>query len=212
MMYRKYILKLFCLMLFLILSTGNALAHKVTVFAWVEGDTVLGESKFSGGKKAQNSEIIVWDLNGRELLRTRTNEKGEFSFPIPEKTAMRIELIAGMGHKAEWIIPLEDFGETVTAENTQVEKIDSSEPGAKSDSRQTAQTTVNIDPVQLETIVEKAVTKALNQKITPLTKMVADLEQKGPSMNEILGGIGYIFGLMGVAMYFSSRRKKQATS
>ncbi len=196
-------------MLFLIFSTGNALAHKVTVFAWVEGDTVLGESKFSGGKKVQNSEIIVWDLNGRELLRTRTNEKGEFSFPIPEKTAMRIELIAGMGHKAEWIIPLEDLEETVTVKNTKEEKVTAAEPVAKSNS---GQTTATIDPVQLEAIVEKAVTKALNQKITPLTKMVADLEQKGPSMNEILGGIGYIFGLMGVAMYFSSRRKKQSTS
>jgi nickel transport protein len=38
--------------------------------------------------------------------------------------------------------------------------------------------------------------------------MVADLEQKGPTMNEIVGGIGYIFGLMGVAIYFSSRKKK----
>lgn len=191
-----------------ILSSGNALAHKVTVFAWVEGDTVLGESKFSGGKKAQNSEIIVWDLNGKELLRTRTNEKGEFSFPIPEKTAMRIELIAGMGHKAEWTIPLEDLEETVVAESTRAEEIKTPEPAAKTDSGQAVQTAVSIDPAQLEAIVEKAVTKALNKKITPLTKMVADLEQKGPSINEILGGIGYIFGLMGVAMYFSSRRKK----
>ena len=108
---RKFYIKISCLMLFFILLTGNALAHKVTVFAWVEGDTVLGESKFSGGRKAQNSEIIVRDMNGKELLRTRTNDKGDFSFPIPEKTAMRIELIAGMGHKAEWTIPLEELGE-----------------------------------------------------------------------------------------------------
>lgn len=207
-MYRKYFIKLSCLMLFLILSGGNALAHKVTVFAWVEGDTVLGETKFSGGKKAQNAEIIVWDLNGKELLRTQTNEKGEFSFPIPEKTAMRIELIAGMGHKAEWTIPLEDLGETIAAPSTLDEETPAPEPAAKPDSGQAVQAAASIDPAQLESIVEKAVTKALNKKITPLTKMVADLEQKGPSMNEILGGIGYIFGLMGVAMYFSSRKKK----
>lgn len=195
-------------MLFFILSTGNALAHKVTVFAWVEGDTVLGESKFSGGKKAQNAEIIVWDLNGKELLRTRTNKKGEFSFPIPEKTAMRIELIAGMGHRGEWTIPLEDLEESVAGKTSQKEKGPPLEPVAKTDSGQAVHTQVPIDSVQLEAIVEKAVNRALNQKITPLTKMVADLEQKGPSINEIFGGIGYIFGLMGVAMYFSSRRKK----
>ncbi len=206
-MYQKYLIKLFCLMLFLILSTGNALAHKVMVFAWVEGDTVLGESKFSGGKKVQNSEIIVWDLNGRELLRTRTNEKGEFSFPIPEKTAMRIELIAGMGHKSEWTIPLEDLGETVTTKSAPKKQIEPQAPRADPDSGQEAQTPASIDPAQLEAMVEKAVTRALNKKITPLTKMVANLEHNDPSMHEILGGIGYIFGLMGAAMYVSSRKK-----
>jgi len=195
-------------MLFFIASSGNALAHKVTVFAWVEGNTVLGESKFSGGKKAQNAEIIVWDMNGKELLRTRTNEKGEFSFPIPEKTAMRIELIAGMGHKAEWTIPLEELGEVSADKSVQKEGIKTPEPGAKPESEQAAQTPATIDPGQLEAIVEKVVTKALNKKITPLTKMVADLEQKGPSMSEVVGGIGYIFGLMGVALYFSSRKKQ----
>nr|WP_319394976.1 hypothetical protein [uncultured Desulfobacter sp.] len=208
MRYQKYFIKLSCLMLFFILSSGNALAHKVTVFAWVEGDTVLGESKFSDGKKAQNAEIIVWDTNGNELLRTRTNKKGEFTFPIPEKTAMRIELIAGMGHKAEWTIPLEDLGEVSTDKSAPEEGIKPPATPAKPHSGQAAQTQTAVDPDQLEAIVEKAVTKALDKKITPLTKMVADLAQQGPSMNEIIGGIGYIFGLMGVAVYFSSRKKR----
>ena len=82
------------------------------------------------------------------------------------------------------------------------------EPAVKPVSEQAAQTPATIDSAQLEAIVEKAVTTALNKKITPLTKMVADLEQKGPSINDIIGGIGYIFGLMGVAIYFSSRKKQ----
>jgi len=208
MIYRKYVIRLFCLILFFILSSGNALAHKVTVFAWVEGDIVLGEGKFSGGKKTQNSEIIVWDLNGKELLRTRTNKKGEFSFPVPAKSAMRIELIAGMGHKAEWTIPLEDIDDNAAAKSTQNVRTPEPEPTESTAHTQAAYPAAAIDPAQLEAIVEKAVTKALNKKITPLTKMVADLKQKGPTMNEIFSGIGYIFGLMGVAMYFSSRKKK----
>lgn len=218
MLHRKYFISLPCLMIFALLFHGTALAHKVTVFAWVEGNTVLGESKFSGGRKAQNAEIIVWDLNGKELLRTKTNEKGEFSFPLPGKTAMRIELIAGTGHKGQWMIPLEDIDDTALAlpPGDAVKPVP--EPEEKTDPEQVAPAAAapaaaapvaaSIDQAQLEAIVEKAVTKALNQKITPLTKMVADLEQKGPSINEIIGGIGYILGLMGVAMYFSSRKKK----
>ena len=208
MMSRKYFIRLAYLMLFLMLSSDTALAHKVTVFAWVEGDTILGESKFSGGKKVQNSEIIVWDLNGKELLRTRTNKKGEFSFPIPAKTTLRVELVAGMGHKAEWTIPLEDIDETAAAQSPRDAGPPPPEPAGNTDSGQAAHQAAPIDPAKLEAIVEKAVTKALDKKITPLTKMVADLAQKGPAMNEIIGGIGYIFGLMGVAIYFSSRKKK----
>lgn len=206
MIYQKFITGLFYLIFFFIFLTGPALAHKVTVFAWVEGNTVLGEAKFSGGKKAQNSEIVVWDLNGKELLRTRTNKKGEFSFPVPAKTAMRIELIAGMGHKAEWTIPLEDIDETAakSALNTKTPPPESDGLALQPQVMTPAAAT---DPARLEAIVEKAVTKALNKKITPLTKMVADLEEKGPTMTEIFGGIGYIFGLMGVALYVSSRKK-----
>ncbi|NWH05265.1 hypothetical protein [Desulfobacter latus] len=207
-MNRRYFIKLACLMLFFILSGGNALAHRVTVFAWVEGNTVLGEGKFSGGKKAQNAEIIVRDVKGKELLRTRTNKKGEFSFPIPAKTGMRIELIAGMGHKAEWIIPLEDIYDTPTIKNTRDSGTPPPAPPENTAPGQAAHPSVSIDPAQLEAIVEKAVTKALNKKITPLTGMVADLTQKGPTIDKIFGGIGYIFGLMGVAIYFSSRKKK----
>lgn len=207
---KKILFNISCLMLFLLLFQGNALAHKVTVFAWVERDIVLGQGKFSGGKKAQNSQIIVRDLNGKELLRTTTNENGEFSFPIPTKTAMRIELIAGMGHRAEWTIPLEDIDETAAAQSAlEDETPPQPAPGAKNTSpAPAAHTTESIDPAQLEAIVERAVTKALNKKITPLTKMVADLEQKGPTLSDIFGGIGYIFGLMGVAIYFSSRKMK----
>ena len=207
-MNQTYFKKISCLMLFFILLSGTALAHRVTVFAWVEGDTVQGEGKFSGGKKAQHSEIIVWGLNGTELLRTRTNKKGEFSFPIPAKTAMRIELVASMGHKAEWTIPLEDLDDTATIKSAQDAGTPPPVPAGNRPSEQAAHQSTTIDPAQLEAIVEKAVTKALNKKITPLTRIVADLEQKGPTINEILGGIGYIFGLMGVAIYFSSRKKK----
>lgn len=196
-------------MVFVLFFHGNALAHKVTVFAWVEGDTVLGEGKFSGGKKVQNSEIIVWDLNGKELLRTRTNKKGSFSFPIPEKTALRIELIAGQGHKADWTIPLEDIDETAAMPSLPDAGTPALGHGGHTDQGQTADPPASIAPAQLEAILENAVTKALDKKITPLTQMVADLAQKGPAMSEIIGGIGYIFGLMGVAIYFSSRKKKQ---
>jgi nickel transport protein len=79
-------------------------AHGVSVFAWVEGDTVFVESKFSGGKRVNAGKIIVTDPQGTELLAGTTNEKGEFSFKVPKKTELKIVLLAGTGHRGEWTI------------------------------------------------------------------------------------------------------------
>ena len=81
------------------LCAANASAHKVIVFAWVEGDTVYTESKFNGGKKVKGGQITVTDLQGSPLLTGQTDDQGKFSFRLPQKTAMKVELIAGMGHR-----------------------------------------------------------------------------------------------------------------
>jgi hypothetical protein len=75
----------------------------------VEGDTVHTESKFSGGRLVNGGEVRVYDLKGKELLSGKTNAQGEFSFKIPQKTAMKIVLQAGMGHRGDWTIPLSEI-------------------------------------------------------------------------------------------------------
>jgi nickel transport protein len=37
-------------------------------------------------------------------------------------------------------------------------------------------------------------------------KLIRDTRKDGPSITEIIGGIGYIFGLFGLVMYFKSRK------
>ena len=57
---------------------------------------------------------------------------------------------------------------------------------------------------------EKSVVKTGNgeYKLKPVIKMLRESTNRGPTISEILGGIGYIFGLMGVGAYFHYRRKK----
>ncbi|MEE9496422.1 MAG: hypothetical protein V3V39_07830, partial [Desulfobacterales bacterium] len=84
-------------------------AHRVNLFAWVEGDTVYVESKFSGGKKVKAGKIIVTDPQGNELVKGTTNDQGEFSFKVPKKVDLKIVLLAGAGHRAEWTIPVTEI-------------------------------------------------------------------------------------------------------
>jgi len=188
------------------LVVGSASAHKVIIFAWVEGDTVYTESKFSGGKRVQKGDVMVYDLKGNLLLKGKTSEQGEFSFKIPEKTAMKIVLLAGMGHRAEWTVPLEEIQgiASETSETTTNQSTITKEPDKQTHS--VSVTNLSPDDIQL------AFEKALDKKLKPVMKKLAESQEHGPTVKDILGGIGYILGLVGVASYFHYRRKTKDLS
>ncbi len=177
---RRLLVYLFFLSIF-IFSDIPAFAHKVSIFAWVEGDTVYTQSKFSRGRKTKGAPVIVFDLDGNKLLEGKTDDNGEFSFKIPKKTALKVVLKASMGHMAEWKIPLEEINPTLSSESYGI-------------SRQE---------------IKKLIDESLDKKLAPIMNMLADSYEDGPSLTEIISGIGYIFGLVGVAMYFAIRKKKK---
>jgi nickel transport protein len=197
----------------LFLPFSRALAHNVTVFAWVEGDTVHVESKFSGGRRPVAAPVEVYDARGNLLLKGVTDEKGEFSFKVPEKTEMKVVLLAGMGHKGEWIIPFSDL-EAVSAGTTAQAAETNSQSSKQTDPNQvkSAISTVGGNPVPAGYVtaaeIRNAVEGALDTKLKPVMKLLVETRQSGPSVTDILGGIGYIFGLIGVAAYFSAKRRK----
>ncbi len=189
----------------LLLLSENVFAHKVNIFAYAENGKVFTESYFSDGKGAMNSMVEVFDgRNKKSLLTGKTNKNGEFSFKIPQATDLRIVITASMGHKNEYILSEDEvkaaLGKTKTANNL----------ASKSTKREEKQTslkaTTPIDSSKLETIVERAIEK----KISPIMKKLMKMEEQmsKPSISEILGGIGYILGLMGVVIYFKYRLKK----
>ena len=197
----------------LLLFCSLALAHNVTVFAWVEGDTVHVESKFSGGRRPVAAPVEVYDSRGNLLLKGATDEKGEFSFKVPKKTEMKVVLLAGMGHKGEWIIPFSDL-ETVSADATAQAAETNSQSSISTDPNQakSAIPTVSGNPVPAGYVtaadIRNAVESALDTKLKPVMKLLVETRQSGPSVTDILGGIGYIFGLIGVAAYYSAKRRK----
>lgn len=194
----------------LYLVAGPASAHRVNLFAWIEGDTVFLESKFAGGRKVKAGKIVVMDPAGHELLEGVTDDQGEFSFKIPERTDLRIILIAGQGHQAEWTIPATEIEQMPAAalnESNAGKPASSKTADAAPSSAPATESMVAapaMDLQQLEILIEKI----LDQKLKPITKMLVEARDRSPSVSDILGGIGYILGLIGIAAYFHSRRQK----
>ncbi|MHC1789121.1 hypothetical protein [Solidesulfovibrio sp.] len=67
---------------------------------------------------------------------------------------------------------------------------------------QAGPTVATMDPAALEALVENAVEK----KIAPLRAMLVAGQEKGPGLSEIIGGIGWLVGLAGMAAACRSRR------
>lgn len=192
---------------------GPALAHRVNVFAWVEGNTIHTQSKFGGGRKAMDAPIEVYDDQGKKLLEGRTDANGEFSFVIPKRSALKIVLKAGMGHQNQWVVPLDE----ILAGGAPLEKSSeaalpwvamTAQPGSpKEDMAGQQKPTAPQISEALVKRMELAVEKAVEKKIQPLTRMLAESRPDRPSLTDILGGLGYILGLVGIGAYVHSRKK-----
>jgi nickel transport protein len=56
-------------------------------------------------------------------------------------------------------------------------------------------------------MLEETVNKALEHQLAPVKEMLTELTIHQTSLTDIIGGIGYILGLFGLAAYFLSKRK-----
>ncbi len=82
----------------LLFSTA-AMAHKVNVFAYVEGGKVYTESYFPDGSPVEGGKVLVYDSQDNLLLEGVTDKAGLFSFDVPKVDDLTIVIEATMGHK-----------------------------------------------------------------------------------------------------------------
>ena len=53
--------------------------------------------------------------------------------------------------------------------------------------------------------IDQAIEKALDKKLAPVLRMLAEMHEQKVRLTDVLGGIGYIIGLVGVAAYFKRK-------
>jgi nickel transport protein len=153
---------------------------------------------------------MVRDPQGVELISGLTNEIGEYSFKVPKQSDLRITISTGEGHQGKWTVRATELqgpayaeqSETGTGERLTIKKDSliykpSLPPG-------TATTDSSSQADELEAIIESV----LDRKLKPIIRMLAETQQKGPNTKDILAGIGYIIGLVGITAYFHNRKKK----
>jgi nickel transport protein len=188
---------LFSILLFFF-SSCIGFAHSVSIFAWVEGDTIYTESYFADGTRVKNGKIEVLDSKGDVVHQGITDENGEYSFKIPEYDNLTLVLDASMGHRATFEISAEELRGTYKGGD----KDDDISSEISSDTNSEIRN-VSIDEIRT------AVREEVSEQLKPVLRDLALLRSKRSiSTREIFAGIGYVLGLMGIAMYFKSKKKK----
>lgn len=184
-----------CALALLFIMGASAHAHGVYIFAWVEGDTIHTDSYFNSEEKVKDGVVKVFNSSEDMLLEGKTDANGEFSFKIPGKPPLRIVLETSMGHGSEFLLELDD---QTGIEETQV-------PPEENKEHQRPWTSPSPEDVDQ---IRKVVEETLDSRLKPISKALAEIErEKGPGLTEIIAGIGYIFGIMGVILYFRTKKK-----
>jgi len=197
----------FCGVVLLILGlavSAIAEAHKVNMFAYIDGDRVFIEGYFSDGNKARNSEVAVYNEAGDKVLTGVTGEDGTYSFKIPAKGPLRVTLNAGMGHKTEYTVSADELaGES--------ELDTSGGGGAGPADSQPIRNTAGVTAAPTKGPEPSVVRRAVGDAIKPLMRSMSALEARR-GFSDIVGGIGFIVGILGTVFYLKARKLSQHKS
>ncbi len=196
-MKNKLYLILIFTFLIIIMMDVSIFAHKVNVFAYIEGGKIYTESYFNDGKKCIESKIEVFDNRGNKLLEGLTDKEGEFSFEVPSEDGdLKIVLTASMGHRAEYSISANEIrGSTGLIKEENEEPVSIVFPETSS-----------LDLKEIQSIIEDT----LDEKLKPIMREMIEIKKSQEdkiSPTEIIGGIGYIVGIFGIIAYFLGRKR-----
>ncbi|WP_108683272.1 cobalt ABC transporter permease [Methyloceanibacter sp. wino2] len=190
------------LILLILMPVHSALAHKVIASVYASGDVIEGEIGFSNGDMAPNELVEVFDEDGNKLGETKTDEEGFFTFRPTKPVAHLFKSNLGSGHVATVRMEAEELPDIAGAEPVAADTATATE--TKTDSASSAQ-----EGAADETVTQaqlKLITKAVQKQIIPLRRDIDAYKEKNDIQN-VLGGIGYIFGLFGLGFYIAARRK-----
>jgi nickel transport protein len=170
-----------------------AQAHKVSIFATAQGGVIDGECYFSGGGAPSGAMLQVLGPEGKKIGDAKTDEAGRFKYEPKTAVDHTFVLNTGDGHRAEFTVTAAEIGGvSAEAPRTATPRVTSGE----APSTETA----------LPDDLDRRVADAVAREIQPLRRQL-DAYQSRATLHDILGGIGYIVGVMGLLFFLLNRKR-----
>lgn len=185
------------LSLLLLAVSSGTWAHKVIFDVYPSGSVIEGELGFSNGDMAPEQLISVQDESGLEIAQIYTDSDGFFVFTPAKKVAMTFVADLGSGHVAQASVAPEDMTGAYVASAALVTGVPVVEQ--------------QIQVAKVVSAVPASVAEELRKLSSEMKNMRREIKayKEKQNLQTVLGGIGYIIGLVGLAYYFAARRKLQ---
>lgn len=208
----------------LLMHTGVASAHSLQVFAAADGAWIRGQVQFAGGRPAPGMEVLIMGADGKVKAMLQTDSSGSFNYRPKAPQDLLVVAKSADGHRAQWPIGASElqgaFGAAAVGGSD-----DAHAPGLPASSSVTADphphphahgdadldaavvTRAGADVAQLDPAVFAAIEQAVARQVRPLRESLAEAQARA-GLRDVLGGIGYIFGLAGLGLWWTSRRDR----
>lgn len=201
-----------------VLGTASpAAAHKASVFAAVQGKVISGEAYFRDGSPLRNAQVTVFEPAGTKLGETKTDAEGKFSFEPRRRCDHRLVVDGGEGHAAEYTVRAEELPSGLSDGKAAGANPGPAQPLSPPQGSQPP-SAVPDSPARPTTPQAAPGMADLHGKLEALEKQIVQLRRDlaarddSTRFRDVLGGIGYILGLMGLAFYFLGTRRKAESS
>jgi len=178
--------------------------------------------------------VELRDASGALAAQTRTRPDGTFSLDVPPGATppLTVVLKAGDGHQSDYTLTAKDLGQGVAPAPAAAPPAQPVAPPASASTPDAAPAsaapgtpgprdaapsapaaapspgTAALDEARLQAVVQQATANALEQHLAPLRLELARLaaQAEGNRLRDIVGGLGWIAGLVGLAAWFKRRR------
>ena len=180
----------------LLVLSAPAEAHKLKVFATTTGAAIDGYAYFVPGGRAQDMTVTVAGPDGAVLMAGKTDSEGAFHYEATRRIDTTITVDGGDGHVARATVAASDLPDSLPGGAGAV-------AGPSAPQASSAPPEARPSDAALRAVVEDSVARA----IRPLREEI-DAAQEKIWMHDVLGGVGIIFGVGGLAFGASEYWKR----
>lgn len=184
-----------------------AAAHKLKVFAAVQGNAVTGYAFFIGGGRAQGTSWVAKDAQGAVLAEGETDDEGRFRFvrPASVTSAITVTVDTHDGHIASATLVASRFGAIAGAAAAPATSVasEANEPvGMPTSDAASGVPSSGLSKEAATALVEAAV----QRQVKPLLERIEQMDDR-LRFTDILSGVFLIIGLAGIGLWVRARTR-----